>query len=184
MPEGEGDHSHGTRQAAEKRQAFAAARARKSEGLAKLKAHFQEIINVIEVENREHELQRLIQDGEQRLHDWRIHLPPVPARTVTARARRPHQEERAKGPRHGPKYRKNFATKAAIECAHPSSMKRARKGSSHRPIHITSSSEGGKQSSDDLESEDASSASSNVALEGFHYSSGYSSDDSYPSSEM
>jgi hypothetical protein len=116
-PKGDGDHSHRTRQANEKRQAIAAARARKSEGLAQLRAHFQEILNVIEVENREHEYERLLQDGEQRLHDWRIHLPPVPARSVTARARRPHAEERQKGPRRGPKHRKSFATKSAKEGA-------------------------------------------------------------------
>jgi hypothetical protein len=102
-------------------------------------------------------------------------------RSVTARARRPHQEERQKWPRRGPKHRKNFATKSANESAAPSSMKRARKGTATKPIQIPSSSEGGKHSSDDSESEGAS--SSDVALAGFHYSSGYSHD-SYPSSDM
>jgi len=95
-------------------------------------------------------------------------------RSVTARARRPHQEERQKWPRRG-------ATKSANESAAPSSMKRARKGTATKPIQIPSSSEGGKHSSDDSESEGAS--SSDVALAGFHYSSGYSHD-SYPSSDM
>ena len=113
---------------------------------------------------------------------WAVVMSNDTCRSVTARARRPHQEERQKGPRRGPKHRKNFATKSAKESAAPSSMKGARKGTATKPIQIPSSSEGGKQStSDDSESEGAS--SSDVALAGFHYSNGYSHD-SYPSSDM
>jgi len=84
--------------------------------------------------------------------------------------------------RRGPKHGKTFAKKKANEGAAPDSMKRARKGTAPNPIHIASSSDGGKDSSSSTDSESEGASSSDAAQYGFHYSSGCSQD-SYPSSD-
>ena len=66
-----------------------------------MRSEFQEIMNVIEVEGNEQEFERFIRDGHERLLAWRQYLPPIAARVLSTRARRPRQEEQQKGPRRG-----------------------------------------------------------------------------------
>ena len=168
------DHEHNTRHIANRRQAVAAARARKSEALGKLRSKFQEIMNVLEVEGNEHEFDRFIQDGDERLLAWRQYLPPIPARVISTRARRPRQEEQKKGPRRG-KRGKSYQGKVRREGAAPKSFRRGA-GTTRSPITIPSSSATSGQDEDDASSDEASS-SSDPALTGFHYSDNYSDTD-------
>jgi hypothetical protein len=146
----------------------AAARARKSEALGKMRSEFQEIMNVIEVEGNEQEFERFIRDGHERLLAWRQYLPPIAARVLSTRARRPRQEEQQKGPRRG----KSHQTKKRKNEAAPKSFMRGFVGTTNRnPITIPSSSadtSGHDASSDDHD------ASSDPAAAGFHYSDNYS----------
>ena len=180
----EDNHDHVTRHAARSRQAFQAARARKSEALGKWRAHFQEICNIVEVEQNEHEFDRLIQHGDDILLAWRRALPPIASRVATVRARRPHQEERRMGPRSGPKGKSmSRAKKISKEAAAPKSFKRPKHGigagNAADPVTIRSESSAAASSLDDPDSEVASSVSSFTRLSlGFHYSDGYSSEDS------
>ncbi len=184
---GDDSHDHATRHAARSRQAFQAARARKSEALGKWRANFQEICNLVEVEQNEHEFDRLIQHGDSILLAWRRDLPPVAARVATVRARRPRQEERRMGPRSGAKGKSvSRANKLkSKEAAAPKSFKRAKKGTGSGiatdPVTLPSESSAAASSLDPSDSEVASSSSvssfTRLTL-GFHYSDGYSSEDS------
>jgi hypothetical protein len=177
---GDDNHDHATRHAARARQASQAARARKSEALGKWRSHFQEICNMVEVEQNEHEFDRLIQHGDAILLAWRQELPPVAARVATVRARRPHQEEKRMGPRSGPKG-KSRANKLSKEAAAPKSFKRAKQGTglgvASDPVTIPSESSAAASSNDDAEGSDY-----HRLTKGFHYSDGYSSQDSQDSS--
>ena len=157
-------HEHDTRHIADRRQAVAAARARKSEALGKLRSKFQEIMNVLEVEGNELEFERLIQDGDERLLAWRQYLPPVAARVISTRARRPRAEEQQKGPRRGKRHQQSKKREEAA----PKSFRKGH-GTSRSPITIASSSSG----QDDAEC----SSSSDPAAAGFHYSDNYSHSD-------
>jgi hypothetical protein len=182
---GEDTHDHATRHAARSRQAFQAARARKSEALGKWRAHFQEICNIVEAEHNEHEFDRLIQHGDSILLAWRGDLPPVAARVTTVRARRPHQEERRMGPRSGPKGKSiTRAIKLGKEAAAPKSFKRIKIGtgaSASDPLTIRSGSGTAASSSDNSNEESSASSFARLSL-GFHYSDNYSSEP--PSSDM
>ena len=106
---------------------------------------------------------RLIEDGASRLLEWRERLPPVAARVATVRARRPFQEEKNKGPRHGARH----ASKLRKEGAAPKAFKRVR-------CDVPSNSMTTTSSNDDSQSE----SQSDIAASGFHYSDAYSNEDS------
>jgi hypothetical protein len=147
----------------------AAARARKSEALGKLRSKFQEIMNVLEVEGNELEFERFIQDGDERLLAWRQYLPPVAARVISTRARRPRAEEQRKGPRRGKRHQSKKREEAA-----PKSFRKG-VGTSRSPITIPSSS---AASADTSEQDGAEcSSSSDPAAAGFRYSDNYSDSD-------
>jgi hypothetical protein len=125
---------------------------------------FQEIMNVLEVEGNELECERFIQDGDERLLAWRQYLPPVAARVISTRARRPRAEDQQKGPRRGKRHQQSKKREEAA----PKSF-RTGHGTSRSPITIASSSSG----RDDAEC----SSSSDPAAAGFHYSDNYSHSD-------
>ena len=176
-------HGHATRHQQEESSKRDAERVSKSEIIASLRSHIQDVVNVIESMQLD-DVKTKAAEFETVVLDFRKTLPMLPLRASTTRARLPGAQAAMK--RRG---KSSKGKNKAKEAAAPRPMQRraasarAASGSPEQPIHLTTS--GSSSSHSDSESAAASDAS-DVCEYGFrHYGSedsdtdGSSSDDEF-----
>jgi hypothetical protein len=155
-------HGHATRHQQEQSSKRDAERVSKSEILASLRSHIQDVVNVIESMHLD-DVKTKATEFETVILDFRKRLPVLPLRAQTTRARLPAAQAAMK---RRAKYSKKKSK--AKEAAAPRPMQRRAKsartasGSAEQPIHLTTS--GSNSSHSDGESAAVSSAESESAF--------------------
>jgi len=173
-------HGHATRHQQDASSKRDAERVSKSQILASLRSHIQDVVNVIESMQLE-DVRSKAAEFENVILDFRKTLPMLPLRTQTTRARLPAAQAAMKK-------RRDQSKKKAKEAAAPRPMQRraasvhVASGSAEQPIHIATSGSNSHSDSESVAESAAESDASDVCEYGFHY--GPERDDQYGFSDI
>ena len=184
-------HGHATRHQQNASSKRDAERVSKSQILASLRSHVQDVVNVIESMQLD-DVRTKVAEFETVILDFKKTLPMLPLRAQTTRARLPAAQAAMK--RRG---KSKGQKKKAKEAAAPPTMQRkaasahAASGSAQQPIRLTSSGSNSSHSDSESAAESAAeSDDSSVGAYGFRYGPerddqyGFSEDDIYSSEDL